>query len=240
MQQAPEPAALSPEETDEALRRYATRIRESYGRLDLEVLIATEEGEHPPVGLDEVVEELCAYRSHETETWELAFDRLRNDPALPVRMEALRATRYCRDDARVWAAVRERASEDDAASIRALALARLVMGRGDDAATRQLIQDRATSDSEPRVRVNALRWWAVCETDDSAPDLLRDLAVADPDPEPRIAALQSLAFGWPAHPETLPLLRERAEADEEEDVREAFAKALAAAEALAPLADQLP
>lgn len=45
---------LSPEETDEALRRYSTRIRETYGRLDLEVLIPTEEGEHPPVGLDEV------------------------------------------------------------------------------------------------------------------------------------------------------------------------------------------
>ncbi|MFE0249436.1 HEAT repeat domain-containing protein [Streptomyces sp. NPDC059010] len=45
---------LSAEERDEALRRYATRIRECYGRLDLDVLIPTEEGEHPPVGLDEV------------------------------------------------------------------------------------------------------------------------------------------------------------------------------------------
>ncbi|MGW0746091.1 NACHT domain-containing protein, partial [Streptomyces sp. NPDC002817] len=54
VQQAPEPVALTGEEIDEALRRYATRIRETYGRLDLDVLIPTEAGEHPPIGLDEV------------------------------------------------------------------------------------------------------------------------------------------------------------------------------------------
>ncbi|MFF4276386.1 NACHT domain-containing protein [Streptomyces sp. NPDC001536] len=54
VQQAPEPVALTGEDIDEALRRYATRVRETYGRLDLDVLIPTEAGEHPPVGLDEV------------------------------------------------------------------------------------------------------------------------------------------------------------------------------------------
>lgn len=55
VQQAPtEPAGASAEEDDEALRRYARRVHECYGRLDLEVLIPMEEGEHPPVELNEV------------------------------------------------------------------------------------------------------------------------------------------------------------------------------------------
>ncbi len=69
-------------------------------------------------------------------------------------------------------------------------------------------------------------------------ELLRGRAVTDPHPDARTVALQSLAYGWPAHPATCPLLRERAEVDE--DVRLEAARSLAAAGALAPLADQLP
>ncbi|SPF06590.1 ABC transporter ATP-binding protein [Streptomyces sp. MA5143a] len=53
----PEPDAVPPpdEEAEQAaLRQYAVRVRERYGRLDLDLLIPTEEGEHPPVALHEV------------------------------------------------------------------------------------------------------------------------------------------------------------------------------------------
>lgn len=64
--------------------------------------------------------------------------------------------------------------------------------------------------------------------------------MTDPHHDGRTAALWVLAFGWPADPATMPLLRARAEEDEDESVREEAARALAAAEALAPLAEQLP
>ncbi|WP_306338455.1 HEAT repeat domain-containing protein, partial [Streptomyces sp. KL118A] len=48
------PPHPSSEEVDAALSQYATRVRECYGRLDLDVLIPTEEGDHPPVELDAV------------------------------------------------------------------------------------------------------------------------------------------------------------------------------------------
>ncbi|SDN09680.1 HEAT repeat-containing protein [Streptomyces sp. cf386] len=183
---------------------------------------------------------LCDYWSHEPSTWELVFDRLKNEPADNVRHEVLDAMRHCPDAVDGWAAVRERASEDSSERVRGKALTLLATDRGDDAATRELIRARAVADPGQWTRALALRWWAVHETDDRAAGFLRDRAIADPQAQPRIAALQSLAFGWPAHPQTLPLLRERAETDPEEEVREASARALAATAALAPLADQLP
>ncbi|MCI3278844.1 HEAT repeat domain-containing protein [Streptomyces cylindrosporus] len=184
--------------------------------------------------------ELCKHKGHEAGTWESVLDRLRNDPSVYVRETALYATRHYRSHEDTWAAIRERVSEDADGGVRQLALALLATNRSDDAVTLQLIRDRAATDPVPRVRADALRWRAVCETDEDTVEFMRDRAVADPDPEPRVAALQSLAFGWPAHPRTLPLLRERAGADEDEGVRAEAARALAAAEALAPLADQLP
>ncbi|SNX63173.1 HEAT repeat protein [Streptomyces sp. TLI_55] len=189
---------------------------------------------------ESAVADLCGYRSHEATTWELAFDRLAYDPDAGVRAEALRATRHYRGDADIRTVFRTCAAEDPHPSVREVALALLVTTAGDDDATREILQTRAVDDPAPRIRADVLQWWAVQETDENGAAFLRDRAVADPHPWPRIAALQSLAFGWPAHPATAPLLRERAEADEDEDVRTEAARTLAAAEALAPLADQLP
>lgn len=129
----------------------------------------------------------------------------------------------------MWEAIRARAHADSSSSIRRRALVLLATDRGDDAAALELLRDMATADAAPEVRADALRWYAVCVPDEGAAEFLRDRAVADPDREPRLAALQSLAFGWPAHPATLPFLRETADT-----------ATVAAAEALAPLADQLP
>ncbi len=45
---------LTEEDIDAAISQYADRLRQNYGRLDLEVLIPMGEGEHPQVGLREV------------------------------------------------------------------------------------------------------------------------------------------------------------------------------------------
>lgn len=184
--------------------------------------------------------DLCRYRSHEATTWQLAFDRLVNDPEEGVRAEALRATRYYRGDIDLRTVIRICMAEDPSPVVREVALALLVTTGGDEETTGETLGARAVDDLDPRIRGVVLQWWAVHRTDESGAAFLRDRTAADPHPWPRIAALQSLAFGWPAHPATIPLLRERAEADEDEDVRTEAARMLAAAEALAPLADQLP
>ncbi|NUP22444.1 MAG: NACHT domain-containing protein [Streptomyces sp.] len=176
------------------------------------------------------VEHLCGRRSDEGGTWELAFDLLKNDPSTQLRAQVLRALRHYRKDEKAkWEAIRACAYDGSSTPVRSQALTLLAPGRGDQAATLELIRNMATTDTEPKIRADALRWYAVHVTDDSAAEFLRGRVVADPDPDPRLAALQSLAYGWPAHPATLPFLREHADAD-----------TIAAAEALAPLADQLP
>ncbi|MFF6828438.1 HEAT repeat domain-containing protein [Streptomyces longwoodensis] len=50
----PDHIPLTAKEVDTAILRYADRLRQNYGRLDLEVLIPMGEGEHPQVGLREV------------------------------------------------------------------------------------------------------------------------------------------------------------------------------------------
>ncbi|PWI17404.1 signal transduction protein with Nacht domain protein [Streptomyces sp. Act143] len=184
--------------------------------------------------------DLCGYRSDEAVTWELACDLLVNDPHDGVRAEALRATRHCRGAADTQALIRTRVAEDPSPRVREVALALLATTAGDDDTTRELLGVRALDDPDPRIRAVVLQWWAVRETGENGAAFLRDRAVADPHPWPRIAAVQSLAFGWPAHPATVPLLRERAEADEDEDVRTEAVRAVATAGALAPLAEQLP
>ncbi|UUU24241.1 HEAT repeat domain-containing protein [Streptomyces sp. DSM 40750] len=183
--------------------------------------------------------ELCEHRSDEAETWHLALARLTSDPHPRVRKELLTSLRhYNRDESDLWPRVHERATADPDASVRAAALRLLATADGDAPTTRELIRDRTTADPDPGIRADALRWWAVYEKGDPGAELLRDRATTDPDPTVRTAALQSLAHGWPAHPATLPLLRERIETDEA--VRDEVTRALAAAEALAPIADRLP
>ncbi|MEU6141555.1 HEAT repeat domain-containing protein [Streptomyces sp. NPDC047081] len=172
-----------------------------------------------------------------SDAWTLTLDRLRNDPETEVRITALRLLRFQEDDEAGLrrATLRERAIDEADRPVRKLALALLATGDQEE----PLIREFAT-DPAPEIRVEALLWWAVCDTDDSVVEPLRQALTTDLDPAVRVAAVQCLAFGWPAHPATIPLLRERAEADEDEGVRVESARALAAAEALAPLADQLP
>ncbi|MDC0767363.1 NACHT domain-containing protein [Streptomyces sp. HD] len=173
---------------------------------------------------------LCGRRGDDASTWALVFDRLKNDPGTQVQWQTLLSLRHYQGDETVkWETIRGCVNTGSAFAIRLQALALLAMGRGDDALTHALIKDLATSNAAPSVRADAVRWYAVCAPDESAVEFLRGHAVGSPYSEDRTAALQSLAYGWPAHPATLPFLREHADAD-----------TIAAAEALAPLADQLP
>ncbi|MEU5318825.1 HEAT repeat domain-containing protein [Streptomyces sp. NPDC021056] len=223
----------------DALDALSDNYGDDEGVWDLARRLAVED---PSDGVRDVaITALCENRSEDPATWKLVFDRVATDEHAFVREEAMRSMRhYPGDRGHAWNLLRERAYDDSDASVRARALLLLATDRGDEPATLDVIRDRAVADPAARVRAAALRWWAVYEKGEAGAELLRGRAVTDPHPDARTVALQSLAYGWPAHPATIPLLRERAEADKDEDVRAAAARSLVAAEALAPLADQLP
>ncbi|MES5824371.1 NACHT domain-containing protein [Streptomyces sp. RG80] len=153
------------------------------------------------------------------------------------RVGALRALTACaREEHRTWELVRELLAADPNASVRHHALLLWAGSGPSDAEAAAVLAPLVAKDPDPAVRTSALRWWAVYDSGEAPAAAVRERVAADPSPRARKAALCLLAFGWPAHPETVPFLRGRAKGG----VRDAAAEALQAAEALAPLADQLP
>ncbi|MFK4067648.1 HEAT repeat domain-containing protein [Streptomyces sp. NPDC029674] len=162
------------------------------------------------------------------------------DASASVRRAALEALGRRPDDAPGgWEDIAGPAATDPHESVRLIAVRLLGARHAPDPGTRELLRDRAFSDAEPEVRRAALRWLAVVDDGDLAAGTARDRAVADPAADVRIAALRVLAFGRPAYPDTLRLLRERADADADPVVREEAARALAAAEAMASLGHEV-
>ncbi|MFI6691756.1 HEAT repeat domain-containing protein [Streptomyces sp. NPDC050433] len=93
------------------------------------------------------------------------------------------------------------------------------------------MHDRATTDQDPDVRLEALRLWAA-EATDEVRDALQEHALRDESEDVRHGAMWMLAFGWPADPLTLVTLQEAAAADPSEGVRSAAAQAVEAVEAI--------
>ncbi|MEU5892784.1 NACHT domain-containing protein [Streptomyces sp. NPDC047461] len=157
------------------------------------------------------------------------------------RVGALRALTACaREEHGTWELVRELLAADPNATVRHHALL-LWAGRGPgDAEAAQVMASRVTEDLEPGFRFSALRWWAVYDSGEAPAAAARDRAALDPEDRVRTAALRLLAFGWPSHPDTVPFLRGRVEAERDEGVRGAAADALRVAEALVPVAEQFP
>lgn len=157
------------------------------------------------------------------------------------RGTALRALTACaRDEDSTWELVRKLLMADPSASLRHQALL-LWAGRGPNTVeAAAVLAQLVTEDPEHGMRLSALRWWAVFDSGEAPASAARDRAESDPEERVRTAALRVLAFGWPADPTTVPFLRGRVEAEHDEGVRDEAAAALRAAEALAPLADQLP
>ncbi|WP_055713829.1 ABC transporter ATP-binding protein [Streptomyces torulosus] len=164
-------------ETEQAaLKQYAVRVRERYGRLDLDVLIPTEEGEHPPVALREV----------------FVSPLVRADPP-PVELPR-------------------------------------------DILNRLVETGDWPAELPPGVEQESLERARQAYQERPARDVLHLLAARDAD---RLVLLGDPGAGK----STLarhPLLHSRATTDDDETVRLEATRAVAAAEALAPLTDQLP
>ncbi|MFE2146522.1 HEAT repeat domain-containing protein [Streptomyces sp. NPDC059456] len=84
-----------------------------------------------------------------------------------------------------------------------------------------LLRRCAAADPAPECRFAALRWWVVRAGDEEGEVLVRERAVAEPDPKVRRKVLHMLALGWPSSPRTAAVLRDRALRDEDEETRAA-------------------
>jgi hypothetical protein len=208
-------------------RRQDTADRES-SRADTEEPLRTlrtlTDGQGPSA------DELCLLR-----------ERVTSDADTWVRVGALHSlTTRARDDQGTWELVRALLTADPNATVRHYAL-RLWVGHGlSEGEAGQVLARRVSEDPDPGMRFSALRWWAVHDSGEAPATAARQRGATDPEAQVRRAALWLLAFGWPARPETAPYLRERAESETHQEVRDAAADALAAAEALAPIVGQLP
>ncbi|ANP50935.1 energy-coupling factor transporter ATP-binding protein EcfA2 [Streptomyces griseochromogenes] len=193
---------------------------------------------HPDVR--RAVMQLLARRSADRETVrDLLSRRALDEPDQKTRAEALwLLTEFWNDHESVRNLLVRRAVADPEQGPRWLAthlLARYWPARED---VHRLILDRMTADPRSTNRRNALNWAAwLREAEPDTHETVRSVALADPAPRVRILALRVLAFGWPCHSATTRFLRERANDDGDEGVREAAGRALATAEAFAALPD---
>uniref|UniRef100_UPI0006E24C95 HEAT repeat domain-containing protein n=1 Tax=Streptomyces atriruber TaxID=545121 RepID=UPI0006E24C95 len=123
-------------------------------------------------------------------TAELLRDSLFDDPDGGTRANALYwLTKLRPADEAVWRLTRELAVDAPHGSTRAVALRQLVACRGEDPGTWQLVRGRAVTDPDQNVRLEAARQLGARH---EAGDFLRALAVGDPAPAVRRAALQAL------------------------------------------------
>ncbi|MBW4626999.1 MAG: HEAT repeat domain-containing protein [Brasilonema octagenarum HA4186-MV1] len=168
----------------------------------------------------------------------LAFLKTRAtaDDTSVVRYAALQAlaSNY-KDDAQTLAFLKTRATADDNSDVRRAALQALASNYKDDADTLAFLKTRTTADDTSVVRYAALK--ALGKNFTYLPelfDIYYNCAINDPferkqsyQTNPRRVALEIIIKQHPHHPQTLPLLRDRAENDPDEQVREYAQKKLA-------------
>jgi predicted NACHT family NTPase len=132
--------------------------------------------------------------------------------------------------------LKERATKDDDNFVRGAAVQELAKNFKDDPETKSILKERATKDDDNYVRGAAVQELAKNFKDDADLfDIYYQCAVNDPfkgshesyRSNPRRIALEIIIKQYPQHPQTLPLLRDRAENDPDEQVREYAQKKLA-------------
>ncbi len=132
--------------------------------------------------------------------------------------------------------LKERAIQDDDREVRRAAVKELAKNFKDDPDTKSILKERAIQDDEREVRGAAVQELANhFKYHADLFDIYYQCAVNDPfkdshDPpynsNPRRIALEIIIKQFPQHPQTLPLLRDRAENDPDEQVREFAQKKL--------------
>ncbi len=169
----------------------------------------------------------------DTKTW--LKERATQDDNYFVRRSAVQGlANNFKDDPDTKTILKECATQDDHESVRGAAVEGLANNFKDDHDTKSILKERATQDEHENVRGAAVQKLAKyfkyqpelfdiyynCAVDDSFERKEKD------EPNPRRIALEIIIKQFPQHPQTLPLLRDRAENDPDEQVREFAQKKL--------------
>ncbi|MEH1940747.1 MAG: HEAT repeat domain-containing protein [Nostoc sp.] len=132
-----------------------------------------------------------------------------------------------KDDPDTHSILKDRATADNQWYVRRAAIEALASNFPDDPDTRSILKERATADNQWNMRSAAIQ--ALAKHFRYQPELFEiyyNCAVNDPfereqnyETNPRRVALEIIIKQFPQHPDTLPLLRDKAENDLDEEVR---------------------
>jgi len=142
-----------------------------------------------------------------------------------------------KDDPETKTILKQRAAQDDDSDVRRAAVEELAKNFKDDPETKTILKQRATQDGDNNVRGAAVQGLAKhFKYQLELFEIYYQCAVNGPfkdshepffKPNPRRIALEIIIKQFPQHDQTLPLLRDRAENDPDEQVREFAQKKLA-------------
>ncbi|MBD2344403.1 HEAT repeat domain-containing protein [Anabaena subtropica] len=182
------------------------------------------------------VQELARGFPDDLDTLPILKQRATSDDNESVRRAAVQElARGFKDDSDTLPILKKRATSDKSANVRQAALQELARGFPDDPDTLPILKKRAMTDKHLDVRHTALQELTRSFKDDpSIFEVFYHCAVNDPftreynfQHNPRQLALETIIEQYPHHPQTLQLLRDRANNDPDEQVREFAAKKLA-------------
>ncbi|MEH2276986.1 MAG: HEAT repeat domain-containing protein, partial [Nostoc sp.] len=157
-------------------------------------------------------------------------DRATADNDEDVRGAAIEAlASNFKDDPDTRSFLKDRATADNQWVVRRAAIEALASNFKDDPDTRSILKDRATADNHEDVRGAAIQALAKHFRNQSELfEIYYNCAVNDSfegshdpwsHPNPRRVALEIIIKQFPQHPQTLPLLRDKAANDPDEQVR---------------------
>ncbi|WP_341528276.1 HEAT repeat domain-containing protein [Nostoc sp. UHCC 0302] len=184
------------------------------------------------------VQELAKNFKDDPDTKIILKERATHDNYWDVRGTAVRElARNFKDNLDTKIILKERATQDNSASVRGAAVRELANNFKDDSDTKTWLKECATQDNSASVRSAAVQELAKhFKYQAELFEIYYNCAVNDPfkdthellfNPNPRYIALEIIIKQFPQHPQTLPLLHDRAENDPDEQVREFAQKKLA-------------
>ncbi|WOD37516.1 HEAT repeat domain-containing protein [Nodosilinea sp. E11] len=181
------------------------------------------------------VQELAKGFKDDPETLLILKTRAQSDENYAVRRAAVQElAKGFKDDPETLPWLKTRAQSDENYAVRRAAVQELAKGFNDDPETLLILKTRAQSDEDNAVRMAAVQELAKGFKDDlNLFELWCDRALNDPfereyewDDNPRQTALNVLVQQHPGHPKTLELLQDRAQNDNDVQLREWAAEQL--------------
>ncbi|MGD1714604.1 HEAT repeat domain-containing protein [Dapis sp. BLCC M172] len=210
----------------EAVRQIATGWKDESEILDL--LKQRVQSDSSSTVRREAVEQIATGWKHQPGILKLLKQRVQSDSSSTVRVEALRqiATGW-QDESEILDLLKQWVKSDNSWDVRVEALRQIATGWKDDSETLELLKQWVESDDNSDVRVEALRQiitgW---KYQPGIFELFYHTALNDPfQPEnehqynPRQIALEAIVKQYRDHPQTLPLLKDRAAKDQDKQLR---------------------